>query len=197
MKQTDKKRYVSMLLGGAIGIASLLAPLAPAASVAASPVPASSSTWKSTAMNEKTAVRLVTEAVQRLRHVQQGGALQGKISTFMYKGKEYRYLGKDIDTKKEYLAYLQKTFTPSVSEALYKQAGLIVYKGRLAQVNADGGDMRQWGNAQATFVKGAKWNKEYELKIPMGDKTNPSFATVRVKLLYLKGIGWRVATVIK
>ncbi len=160
------------------------------------PQPASQQDEK---MDEKAVVKLVAEGMKRYWHVMSGGegaggtSDGGPIPTFQVNGKEYRYLGKDIDTKEKLMDYLQASYTPEASDAFVKGAMIVEHEGRLGQPDADGGSLLQWENAQATLIKESGDVKEFELKVPFGEGADIQFEAVTVEVKKSKD-GWRIST---
>lgn len=123
-----------------------------------------------TQMSDKEVIKTISEWMKKQNYVQSGGSYhEGEYISFPYKGTTYRYLSKDIDTKKELIGYLKQSVTAKYAERFIKEKGIIEYKGKLAQVEADGGSLLQWENAFAQF-EGAKGKaKNYKLIVPIGD----------------------------
>ncbi|MFY0546017.1 DL-endopeptidase inhibitor IseA family protein [Brevibacillus sp. H7] len=151
-------------------------------------------------MDEKAVVKLVAEGMSSYWHVMTGGEGAGgttdggPIPTFQVNGMEYRYLGKDIETKEKLMAYLQQSLTQEASEAFIKAANIIEHEGRLGQPNADGGSMLQWENAQASLIDETADRKKYELKVPYGEEPNLEFQPVTVEVKKAESSGWRINT---
>jgi hypothetical protein len=151
-------------------------------------------------MDEKAVVKLVAEGMKSYWHVMTGGEGAGgttdggPIPTFQVNGMEYRYLGKDIETKEKLMAYLQQSFTREAGEAFIRAANIIEHEGRLAQPNADGGSLLQWENAQASLIDETADGKKYELKVPYGEEANLQFQPVTVEVKKVEGAGWRINT---
>ncbi|MBN6187608.1 hypothetical protein JQN58_11830 [Aneurinibacillus sp. BA2021] len=143
--------------------------------------------------DEKSAVRLADQAIQRYWYVTSGGKTNGKLTTFTFNGLEYRYLGSDLDTKKKFMEYLGTSYTAEAIATYMKQAKIIEHKGRMAQPNADGGSLLQWDKAQATFIRYTNGIAEYELKVPYGEEGAIEFDIRRIQLKY-EANGWKVNT---
>jgi iseA protein len=148
-------------------------------------------TSQNTELTSKQVVQLATLYSIAASTVQRGGDYkEGEYKTFTYKGKTYRYLAGHIDTKKELLNFLGKSLTPSASEQFIKARDLIEYKGKLAQLEADGGSLLQWGKATAQFVKTDKNTKVYRLTVPVGDSGEKEMYSVNIQ--YVQKQGWRL-----
>jgi iseA protein len=152
-------------------------------------------TQNSTQKNELTkiqAVELATSFSTAASYVQRGGDYkQGEYKTFNYQGKTYRYLASTIDTKKEFIAYLGKTLTQSAAEKWLKSTGIIEYKGKLAQVEADGGSLLQWNRATAEYIKTDKNTVVYRLAVPIGDTKDKEYYLVNYQ--FVQKLGWRIS----
>ncbi|UJF33005.1 DL-endopeptidase inhibitor IseA family protein [Paenibacillus hexagrammi] len=147
-------------------------------------------------MNEAKAVQLAAAAQRHYWHAASGGEAAsdgGPIETFSVEGSDYRWMGKDLDTKAKYLAYLQEVFTPKSAEAYWQAqtswGGIVEIDGKLAQPNADGGSLMAWGQAKAALVQDDGSQKEYRFSVPVGD-ADPEQADVHVT--YIEGQGWRI-----
>jgi hypothetical protein len=145
-------------------------------------------------MDEQAAVKLFAEGMKRYWHVMSGGASDGgPILSFPINGVDYRYLGKDIDTKEKLMEYLQAVYTQEASEELIKKARIVEHQGRMAQPNGDYGSLMQPEKAQASLVKETADTKQYELKVPLGDDASipPEIVLVEVKKT---GESWKLNT---
>ncbi|MDZ5473579.1 DL-endopeptidase inhibitor IseA family protein [Bacillus sp. 31A1R] len=122
------------------------------------------------ALTSQQVVKLAANWAKTANYVQGGGNYkEGEYKSFQYKGKTYRYLARNIDTKKELLTLLKKTLTSKEAEKFIKTSGIIVHKGKLAQIEADGGSLLDWSKASATYVKTSKNTLHYRLVVPVGD----------------------------
>lgn len=148
-------------------------------------------------INEKNIISLVVEARKRFFYTNIGGtgSSSGKMEVFKLKSDpdayEYRYLSADIGTEKKLLAYLMQTFTKQASEAYMKER-FITYQGRMAQVNADKGNILEFEKATAKLIKTSGSVRDYRLTIPYPDSTmKPEVKIVTVQKV--NGV-WRIAT---
>lgn len=147
---------------------------------------------KTKELSTKGAVQLASKLAQVSSVVQSGGLYQeGEYKTFAYQSKAYRYLAKDIDTKKELLAFLKTALTHTAAEQFIKNQGIIEHKGKMAQPEADGGSILQWNKATAEFVKDNGKTKYYRLSVPVGD-TGKKEAFI-VEFQHIKKVGWRIS----
>ncbi|MFT9849721.1 DL-endopeptidase inhibitor IseA family protein [Aneurinibacillus sp. REN35] len=144
-------------------------------------------------LDVKSAALLAAQATIQYWYVASGGSGNEKLKTFTVNGLEYRYMSSDLDTKKEFINYLRKTYTAEAIATYMKQAKIIEHNGRLAQPNADGGSLLQWDKAQATLIRYANGIAEYELKVPYGEEGAIEFDICRIQLKYEKD-GWKVNT---
>jgi len=148
---------------------------------------------KYTELTDEQVQRLVKDWAQKQSYVQRGGDYkEGEYQSFQYKGSFYRYLSKNIDTKKELINYLTKTITPSYAEIYIKDLGLIEHKGRLAQPEADGGSILQWDKAIVLHERTFGANKEYKVLVPVGE--TKGLDVFKVQLKYVKQQGWKINT---
>lgn len=121
-----------------------------------------------------------------------GDYKEGEYKSFTYKGSAYRYLAKDIDTKSELFTLLKRTLTQKEAEIFFKQSGIIEYKGKLAQPEADGGSLLQWNKAQAEYIKTSKKVEFYRIVVPVGDS---GIKEVYIVELTKVGNQWRISKV--
>ncbi|MED4731410.1 DL-endopeptidase inhibitor IseA family protein [Aneurinibacillus migulanus] len=140
-------------------------------------------------IDEKNIILLLLEAKKRYFYTFDGG--KGKIEVFNVKNNEYRYLSTDIGTRKKLLNYLMKIFTKEASEVYIKER-FIEHKGRMAQINADKGNILEFNKATAKLIKNSSTIKEYQLSIPYPEnQSKPEIKTIKIKKV--NGI-WRIAT---
>ena len=124
--------------------------------------------------------------------VQAGGVYtEGEYKRFNYKGKTYRYMAGNVDTKKELRIELEKSVTKKVAKQFMKDQNLIKHKRKLAQIEADGKSLLQWGEATAEVVKSKKNKYVFEVTVPVG--YTGSFDTFEVTYEYVKKSGWRMS----
>ncbi len=148
------------------------------------------------AISEQEVVRLAGEAQKHYWHVAAGGNYEEEvIKTFPVEGRdsEYRWMGSDLNTKEKYIAYLEEVYTPEQAEAFWKrqtESGAIVeIDGKLAQINADGGSLRFWGESKAKLIRDGVGQKTYRLTVPFGED---EYEEKEVKLRFVEGKGWRI-----
>jgi hypothetical protein len=121
-------------------------------------------------MSESEVVKKVHKWMAKQSYIQSGGSYEeGEYKSFPFKGTTYRYLSKDIDTKKELMHYLKESITPQHAEKFIKEKGIIEHRGKLAQVEADGGSLLQWDQAVARELSSGRKEKTYKLIVPVGD----------------------------
>lgn len=124
--------------------------------------------------------------------VEAGGVYkEGEYKRFNYKGKTYRYMASHLDTKKEMRAELEKSVTKKVAKQFMKDQNLIKHKRKLAQIEADGKSLLQWGEATAEVVKSKKNKYVFEVTVPVG--YTGTFDTFEVTFEYVKKSGWRMS----
>lgn len=115
-------------------------------------------------------VNLAAQWAATASYIQIGGDYkEGEYKTFRYKGMTYRYLSSSIDTHKELYDYVRKTLTPKETVNWFKDNGIIEYKGKLAQPEADGGSLLVWEKAKVKYLKTEKKKRLYRLYVPIGD----------------------------
>jgi iseA protein len=155
----------------------------------------SKSTQTSTQKYELTsqqAIQLAASFSVAASYVQRGGDYKpAEYKTFQYKGKTYRYLAGTIDKRSELLNYLGKSLTPIAAQKYMKSIGIIEYKGKLAQIEADGGSLLQWEKATAQYINTEKNTKVYRLTVPLGDTGEKDQYLVHYQ--YVQKQGWRLS----
>lgn len=144
-----------------------------------------------TKLTDKRVVKTINEWMKKQNYVQSGGSYdEGEYISFPLKGTTYRYLAKDIDTKGELLRYLKQSVTAEYAKRFIKEKGIIEHKGRLAQVEADGGSILQWEKAAAQFEGKEGKARTYKLIVPVGDTGDHEVH--RASLVY-ENKGWKVS----
>lgn len=147
---------------------------------------------KAKELSKKEAVQLASKLAQITSVVQAGGSYkEGEYKTFTHQGKTYRYLSKSLDKKKELLRFLKRALTHTAAEQFIKSHGIIEYKGKMAQLEADGGSLLKWDKANAEFVKENNKTKYYRLSVPVGDTGEKEVFIVEFQ--YVEKIGWRIS----
>ncbi|TPG70950.1 hypothetical protein EEL31_22550 [Brevibacillus laterosporus] len=146
-------------------------------------------------MDEKEAVALAAEGADAYAYVLQGGKMEpDEIKSFTHDGKEYRYVGSDLDTKEKLMKYLENIYTKATSDKLMTNLQLIEKDGKLAQPNADKGSMLQWANGQAEMITENQNGREYEIKVPSGEGDQVDFKGYSVRIKQENGV-WKLDTI--
>lgn len=136
-------------------------------------------------------LKLTQKWVGKKTYIMSGGSYkEGEYKTFTLNDMTYRYLSKDIDTKKELMAFLTESVTRPYAKEYFDTLGLIKHKGKLAQLEADGGSILQWDKAVPTFEKIDGKDYVYSLQIPVGETEEMETYTVSVR--FGKENGWRI-----
>lgn len=91
-------------------------------------------------------------------------------SSFSYKGKDYRYFCSELDTKKEFVSYMNQVYTLNAINKGIEKYRFIEYKGKFAQPNADGGSVLQWSSSSAKLIYQKKNVRQFEFTVPTGEK---------------------------
>lgn len=142
-------------------------------------------------ISTKELLKLTQKWVQKKATVMSGGSYkEGEYKSFVLNEMTYRYLAKNIDTKKELMDYLIEAATRTYAKEFYDSLGLIKHKGRLAQLEADGGSILQWDKAVPTFERIDGKDYIYSLKVPVGETEEIETYTLSVR--YGKEKGWRI-----
>lgn len=162
---SSKRFLIAGVAAVVIGI-----PLYQADALFAKVEPKTAHTGVNAEMTEKEVIKNINDWVKKQNYIQSGGSYgEGEYISFPYKGTTYRYLSKDIDTKSELMAYLKQSVTAEYAREFIKEKGIIEHKGKLAQVEADGGSILQWENAIAQLEGTEGKVQNYKLMVPVGD----------------------------
>ncbi|WP_421383518.1 DL-endopeptidase inhibitor IseA family protein [Bacillus salacetis] len=142
-------------------------------------------------MSETGVVKKVQKWMAKQSYIQSGGSYgEGEYKCFPYKGTTYRYLSKDIDTRKELMKYLLESVTPKHAEKFIKEKGIIEHKGKMAQVEADGGSLLQWDRAAAREISSSSKEKIYKLIVPVGE--TDELEVNHAHFTYQPKAGWKI-----
>lgn len=143
-------------------------------------------------LSHKEAGEMAQKWVQKQTYIQSGGSYEnGEYRRFEYNGMTYRYLSKDIDTKKELMGYLQESVTASAAKKFIADRGIIEYKGKMAQLEADGGSLLQWDRAVAEMERVTGKERDYKLLVPVGE--TEELASYKMNIQYSPKIGWKIS----
>ncbi|WP_134684630.1 DL-endopeptidase inhibitor IseA family protein [Brevibacillus migulae] len=151
-------------------------------------------------LNERSVLGLVKEAQQRFWYVMSGGkSTGGVVATFRPGAGEtdYRYLSEDIGTREKLSSYLEDVYAKSTVntwlEQQLKQKSLIDDGERLAQPNADGGSLLEWGSAEIIKLEQNGQKATVQAKVPAGESDSETFT---ISFVYEQNRGWRIASAI-
>lgn len=141
-------------------------------------------------LNHESAVPLVLEAQSRYKYAINGGSPVGE--SFQLNGKSYRYLSEDIGTKTKLISYLTQAYTKQASEQFVGKF-FVEVNGRLAQLNADGGNLLEFNRATAKMVTMTPVKRSYLLTVPYPAETKQANAKITVN--YEKvGSYWKISS---
>jgi|GEM_PF-4095031 len=149
-------------------------------------------------LSPQTAAYLTMLGVQHYWHTSNGGDVpEGAIQTVRVPGSEYdyRWMGRDLDTKAKYIAYLEEVFTPEQAAGYYtaqiSHGSLVEVDGKLAQPNADGGSLLNWTQAAVKLVQNGDNQKTYHFSVPLGEG-EVDYEERDITLRRIDGKGWRL-----
>ncbi|MEH7392730.1 DL-endopeptidase inhibitor IseA family protein [Bacillus sp. JJ1474] len=142
---------------------------------------------------EQMLLEMVQTAVKNYWYVTSGGKMEeGLIESFLLNEMDYRYMGSDLDTKEKMNEYLLSTYSVEAIHQYMERAGIVLHNGKLAQPNADGGSRADYERATIFLTKDAGSEKEYNLKVPLGD----SLVTETVHIVFRQtDKGWRIDSI--
>ncbi|KAF6626701.1 hypothetical protein H6F38_24090 [Paenibacillus sp. EKM208P] len=141
-------------------------------------------------LNHESAVPLVLEAQSRYQYAISGGSSVGE--SFQLNGKSYRYLSEDIGTKTKLISYLTQAYTKQASEQFVGKF-FVEVNGRLAQLNADGGNLLEFGRATAKMVTMTPVKRSYLLTVPYPAQTKKANEKITVNFEKV-GSYWKVSS---
>nr|WP_285842752.1 DL-endopeptidase inhibitor IseA family protein [Metabacillus litoralis] len=144
-------------------------------------------------LTTKSVVKIVSDWMKTDNYVSGGGDYkENEYKTFIYQNQTYRYLAKDIDTKKELLKKLTTSVTTDYAEQYLESKRIIVHKGKLAQIEADGGSLLQWSKAKATYDSTKENQRIYTITVPVGE--TEQVEQYQVSFKYVKNRGWKISS---
>ncbi|QNR68358.1 hypothetical protein IAQ67_04525 [Paenibacillus peoriae] len=141
-------------------------------------------------LNHESAVPLVLEAQSRYQYAVSGGSSVGEA--FQLNGKSYRYLSEDIGTKTKLISYLTQAYTKQASEQFVGKF-FVEVNGRLAQLNADGGNLLEFGRATAKMVTMTPVKRSYLLTVPYPAQTKKANEKITVNFEKV-GSYWKISS---
>lgn len=143
-------------------------------------------------IGEQEAVGLAEDAQTHFWVISSGGHGDRQEGSFAFKGSDYRWMATDLNTKTKFIEYMELLYTPEQAEAYWNKqidnGSLVEIEGKLAQPNADGGSMMEWGKATAQLIKDGQGSKIFRFSVPLHDK----FEAKEIKLRFVEGKGWRI-----
>ncbi|KAF6570248.1 hypothetical protein JDW19_20475 [Paenibacillus polymyxa] len=141
-------------------------------------------------LNHESAVPLVLEAQSRYQYAVSGGSSVGEV--FQLNGKSYRYLSEDIGTKTKLISYLTQAYTKQASEQFVGKF-FVEVNGRLAQLNADGGNLLEFSRATAKMVTMTPVKRSYLLTVPYPAQTKKANEKITVNFEKV-GSYWKISS---
>lgn len=141
-------------------------------------------------LNHESAVPLVLEAQSRYQYAVSGGSSVGEA--FQLNGKSYRYLSEDIGTKTKLISYLTQAYTKQASEQFVGKF-FVEVNGRLAQLNADGGNLLEFSRATAKMVTMTPVKRSYLLTVPYPAQTKKANEKITVNFEKV-GSYWKISS---
>ncbi|MGG4218181.1 DL-endopeptidase inhibitor IseA family protein [Paenibacillus jamilae] len=141
-------------------------------------------------LNHESAIPLVLEAQSRYQYAVSGGNPVGE--TFQLNGKSYRYLSEDIGTKTKLTNYLAQAYTKQASEQFVGKF-FVEVNGRLAQLNADGGNLLEFSRATAKMVTMTPVKRSYQLTVPYPAETKKANEKITVNFEKV-GNYWKISS---
>ncbi|MGM1019131.1 MAG: DL-endopeptidase inhibitor IseA family protein [Bacillota bacterium] len=141
-------------------------------------------------LNHESAIPLVLEAQSRYQYAISGGSPVGE--SFQLNGKSYRYLPEDIGTKTKLVSYLTQAYTKQASEQFVGKF-FVEVNGRLAQLNADGGNLLEFNRATAKMVTMTPVKRSYLLTVPYPAGTKQANEKITVNFEKV-GSYWKISS---
>ncbi|WP_179031633.1 DL-endopeptidase inhibitor IseA family protein [Paenibacillus kribbensis] len=141
-------------------------------------------------LNHESAIPLVLEAQSRYLYAISGGSSVGE--SFQRNGKSYRYLSEDIGTKTKLINYLTQAYTKQASEQFVGKF-FVEINGKLAQLDADGGNLLEFNRATAKMVTMTPVKRSYLLTVPYPVKTKKANEKITVNFEKV-GSYWKISS---
>jgi hypothetical protein len=94
-----------------------------------------------------------------------------------------------FDSKEKLVKYLGEVFTNHAINKGFKKYTFVVYKGKLAQPNADHGSFLEWNKAKGKLIYQRKDIRLYEYTVPYGE--NKAFEKKKVTFVKVKN-EWKI-----
>ncbi|KJD45150.1 DL-endopeptidase inhibitor IseA family protein [Paenibacillus terrae] len=157
------------------------------------PVAAAAASVKPTQLdklNHESAIPLVLEAQSRYLYAISGGSTVGE--SFQWNGKSYRYLSEDIGTKTKLTSYLTQAYTKQASEQFVGKF-FVEINGKLAQLDADGGNLLEFNRATAKMVTMTPVKRSYLLTVPYPAGTKQANEKITVNFEKV-GSYWKISS---
>ncbi|MEC0180041.1 DL-endopeptidase inhibitor IseA family protein [Paenibacillus peoriae] len=180
-------------------VAPAAAPTAPSTAQPSTPqppsasAPAAATSVKPTQLdklNHESAIPLVLEAQSRYLYAISGGSSVGE--SFQRNGKSYRYLSEDIGTKTKLINYLTQAYTKQASEQFVGKF-FVEINGKLAQLDADGGNLLEFNRATAKMVTMTPVKRSYLLTVPYPAETKKANEKITVNFEKV-GSYWKISS---
>ena len=148
-------------------------------------------------ISETSILFLVQNAVAHYWHVSSGGKIiypgEGYLETFFHNDIEYRYFGADLETMEKLYLYLGEVYSKEDIDEYIKLANIIEFEDKLAQPNADGGDLRMWEAATILKIEDKDNKKECIIELPYPENVmEPEKVTITIEKINNK---WVVSNV--
>ncbi len=141
-------------------------------------------------LNHESAIPLVLEAQSRYLYAISGGSTVGE--SFQWNGKSYRYLSEDIGTKTKLTSYLTQAYTKQASEQFVGKF-FVEINGKLAQLDADGGNLLEFNRATAKMVTMTPVKRSYLLTVPYPAGTKQANEKITVNFEKV-GSYWKISS---
>ncbi|WP_226001434.1 IseA DL-endopeptidase inhibitor family protein [Paenibacillus sp. BJ-4] len=141
-------------------------------------------------LNHESALPLVLEAQSRYQYAISGGSPVGK--SFQWNGKSYRYLSEDIGTKTKLINYLTQAYTKQASEQFVGKF-FVEINGKLAQLDADSGNLLEFNRATAKMVTMTPVKRSYLLTVPYPAETKKANEKISVNFEKV-GSYWKISS---
>ncbi|MET3210423.1 UNVERIFIED_CONTAM: hypothetical protein ABIC26_003383 [Paenibacillus sp. PvR008] len=141
-------------------------------------------------LNHESTIPLVLEAQSRYLYAISGGRTVGE--SFQWNGKSYRYLSEDIGTKTKLISYLMQAYTKQASEQFVGKF-FVEIKGKLAKLDADGGNLLEFNRATAKMVTMTPVKRSYLLTVPYPSGTKQANEKITVNFEKV-GSYWKISS---
>ena len=139
-------------------------------------------------IDEQDVVRLMVDANERWWHFVSSRA-DAEKADFQVGDIPYVYLGEDLDTREEFMAYMGKAYSRAYIESFMEMAEIVERDGKLAKPHMHTDNNADYSRATAKLLEDQGTTKIFEHRLPCCEG---SIEIYQVTVVYVEDQGWRV-----